>query len=143
MNPPVSILPPPRLASRKRRGRPLISLTPLIDVVFILLVFFMLASNFLHWRSIALNAPAEAAAGPSMEGALLVEVRPDGLRLAGETLSADALAARIGQRLAQTPDQRVLVKPAAGVPLQAAVDVLDRLSEAGATEIALIRDRDN
>ena len=44
------------------RRRPLISLTPLIDVVFILLVFFMLASSFLDWRSIDLNAPAQAAA---------------------------------------------------------------------------------
>ncbi|MEM6945656.1 MAG: biopolymer transporter ExbD, partial [Pseudomonadota bacterium] len=42
---------PPRLANRPRK-RLRISITPLIDVVFILLVFFMLASSFLDWRSI-------------------------------------------------------------------------------------------
>ncbi|WVM94262.1 MotA/TolQ/ExbB proton channel family protein [Halopseudomonas pachastrellae] len=38
---------------KKRRG---ISLTPLIDVVFILLLFFMLSSNFMHWRQISLSS---------------------------------------------------------------------------------------
>jgi len=136
---------PPRLASSagtpRGRRRPLISLTPLIDVVFILLVFFMLASSFLDWRAIELDAPAQAAASASMEGALLVEVRPDGLRLSGETVSLDALAERVAARLEAKPDQRVLVKPAAGVSLQEAVQVLDRLAAAGAAELSLIRDR--
>ncbi len=143
MRPPVSDQ-PPRLANSRHHGRagrrPLIGLTPLIDVVFILLVFFMLASSFLDWRAIDLGAPAEAKARGAMTGALLVEVRPDGLRLAGETVSLDTLAARVGARLAQKPDQRVLVKPAADVVLQSAVQVLDRLAAAGATDLSLIRD---
>jgi len=143
MSRPVSA--PPRLASNagtpRGRRRPLISLTPLIDVVFILLVFFMLASSFLDWRSIALDAPARAAASASMEGALLVEVRTDGLRLSGDTVSLDKLAERVAARLEAKPDQRVLVKPAAGVSLQEAVQVLDRLAAAGAAELSLIRDR--
>ena len=53
---------PQRLADsfgqRASRRRALIGLTPLIDVVFILLVFFMLASSFLDWRAIDLTAPA-------------------------------------------------------------------------------------
>ncbi|MBO8087018.1 MAG: biopolymer transporter ExbD, partial [Marichromatium sp.] len=42
------------LARRVRRNP--ISLTPLIDVVFILLLFFMLASHFDQWRALALDA---------------------------------------------------------------------------------------
>ena len=136
---------PPQLANRagqpQGRRRPLISLTPLIDVVFILLVFFMLASSFLDWRSIDLNAPAQAAAGPAMEGALLVEIRSDGLLLSGEPVSLDVLTARIAERVAAKPGQRVVVKSAAGVPLQDAVNVLDRLTEAGVAQLSLTRDR--
>ena len=125
----------------RRRRRPLISLTPLIDVVFILLVFFMLASSFLDWRSIDLNAPGRAGSSqPSMVGAMLVEVRTDGLRLSGESITVDGLETRIAARLEQRPDQRVLVKPAATVPLQQVVTVLDRLSTAGVTDLSLIRD---
>ncbi len=144
MNPSGSAPMPPRLANSagcpRGRRRPLISLTPLIDVVFILLVFFMLASSFLDWRAIELDAPAAAAAGSSLEGALLVEVRPDGLRLSGETVSLDGLTDRVAARVAATPDQRVLVKPVSGVSFQQAVRVLDRLTAAGAADLSLIRD---
>ena len=128
-------------ASRGQRRRPLISLTPLIDVVFILLVFFMLASSFLDWRSIELNAPGRAGGQPSMVGALLVDVTADGPRLAGESIGLDELYDRVSARLEQRPDQRVLVKPAPDVQLQEVVDVLDSLSEAGVVDLSLIRDR--
>lgn len=131
----------PHLGSSFRRRRAVISLTPLIDVVFILLVFFMLASSFLDWRSIELGAPGDAGAGAGFEGAMLVEIRADGLRLAGHAASLEEVEARLAKRLADKPDQRVLVKPAAGVALQRAVDVLDRLSRAGVRSPSLIRDR--
>ncbi len=138
MNRPVSALPPRRLANSTQR-RPLISLTPLIDVVFILLVFFMLASSFLDWRAIDLNAPAQTAAGSSVEGALLVEVGSEDLRLSGETMSLETLAARVAERVAVNPEQKVLVKPASGVPLQGAVEILDGLTSAGVIDLSLIR----
>ena len=138
----ASLPPLRRLADSKRIARrPLVSLTPLIDVVFILLIFFMLASSFLEWRAIALNAPPPAGGAGAMEGALLVEVMPDRVRLAGETLSLDALAGRIAKRVAQAPERRVVIKPAKGVSLQQAVQVLDRLTLAGAGNLSLVRDR--
>ena len=112
---------PHLLASSARRRRTLIRLTPLIDVVFILIVFFMLASSFSDWRAIELTTPEGAATGVSMEGALLVEIRRDGLRLSGEFVSLDALVSRIEERATLQPDPRVLVKPLPGVPLQEAV----------------------
>ena len=138
MRPPPSA--PPSLGVSPPRRRALISLTPLIDMVFILLIFFMLASSFLDWRSIALDAPAVAAAGTSMEGSLLVEVRADAIRLSGETVSGDVLSVRVARRLAERPDQRVLVRPAAGVALQRTVAVLDRLAAAGVRDMSLVRD---
>ena len=139
--PSASAPPLQRLAKKGKRRRSPVSLTVLIDVVFILLVFFMLASSFLDWRSITLAAPSAEASAAPMEGAVLVEIRPSGLRLAGRTLSLDALEAGLRARLAEKPDQAVFVKPAAGIPLQDAVAVLDRLSAAGVTKLSLIRDR--
>lgn len=127
--------------AKVRRRRQLISLTPLIDVVFILLVFFMLASSFLDWRSIALTAPSGGANAAPMEGALLIEVLPQGLRLAGRPVAPDRLEERVRSRLAEKPDQSIFVKAADGVPLQRAVTVLDSLAAAGATKLSLIRDR--
>jgi biopolymer transport protein ExbD len=131
--------PPLRLASRPRRRRSIAGLTSLIDVVFILLVFFMVASSFAQWRGIVLNAP-EPTGGESApaEGALLVELRTDGLRLSGEAVSLDALGASVNERLANRERRRVLLKAADGVPLQRAVEVLDRLHAAGIADVSLI-----
>jgi len=139
MTPDASAPPSLQLANRGTRRRSPISLTPLIDVVFILLVFFMLASSFLDWRAIDLNAPGKAAAGASMEGALLVEIRRDGLRLAGQTIGLPDLAARVGEKIRGKPDRKVVVRPDKGVVLQDTVAVLDALAAAGVRDLSLIR----
>lgn len=116
----------------------LIPLTPLIDVVFILLVFFMLASSFSNWRSLDLKIAAEGGATASGPRALLIDLGDDGdLRLNGAILTEPDLAARIEAALAQTPGRVVLVRPADTVSLQRTVDLLDLLKRAGASEISL------
>ncbi|WP_416899441.1 MAG: ExbD/TolR family protein [Minwuia sp.] len=123
-------------AAAEAPRRTIISLTPLIDVVFILLIFFMLASSFERWRAIGLEAQPPGAAGEAMLGAMLVEIRPDGLRLSGDAITAEALAARVSARMTAQPDQSFLLRAAAGVPLQRAVTVVDLLSDAGARRIS-------
>ncbi|WP_353161149.1 ExbD/TolR family protein [Salinisphaera shabanensis] len=121
-----------------RRRRSLISLTPLIDVVFILLLFFMLASSFLDLHSIVLDAPAEGSGAPAVEGALLVDVRLDGVRFAGQYVGMEELVQRVRIALADTPDRRVLVRPAERVKLQDTVRILDALSAAGVKQLSLM-----
>jgi biopolymer transport protein ExbD len=125
---------------QRRRHRARISLTPLIDVVFILLVFFMLASTFLDERAIKVDAPAASLGGTSMEGALLIDLRPDGLRLGGQRLTGAQLLARLAEHAARNPAQRVLIKPAPGVSLQDAVALLDRVMASGLTQVSFLRD---
>lgn len=128
--------------ARPRRRRAAISLTPLIDVVFILLVFFMLASSFLDWRAIDLGTPVRTGAAGAVEGALLVELRAADrgveLRLAGERLTPAALEARLRARLERVPEQRVLLRAGHGVPLQETVRLLDRLEGLGLQDLALL-----
>ena len=123
--------------ARRRRRRTLISLTPLIDVVFILLVFFMLATSFVDWRVLDVSVTQDGSGPASPEGALLVEVRPGELRLSGRPVADGILLDRVRARLAKRPDQAVIVKPAAGVSLQRTVAVLDLLSGAGVRELSL------
>lgn len=130
------------LAAQGQRRRQIISLTPLIDVVFILLVFFMLASSFLDWRAIDLNTPSESSGTSSLEGALLVELRPDGIRLSGERVSLSVLSEKISARVAKVPDQKVIVKAAHGISYQQAVNLLDRIAASNVVDLSLIRDQE-
>lgn len=115
------------------RRRPAgIRLTPLIDVVFILLVFFMLASSFLDWRAFELGLPpADATADPDTDP-IVVEVLADGgIELAGKRVPATALAGRVTAMLDTEPERVVLVRAAPEAPVQATVDVFDQLHVGG------------
>ncbi|MFO7855110.1 MAG: biopolymer transporter ExbD [Paracoccaceae bacterium] len=119
----------------RRRRRAAIALTPLIDVVFILLVFFMLASRFLDERSLTLSAAGGGGGG--MEGAMLLEVRAEGLRLSGEALTPEALAARLETRIAERPETRVILQAGEGVDVQRTVAAIDLAARAGVARLAL------
>jgi biopolymer transport protein ExbD len=128
-----------RALARTDRKRPLISLTPLIDVVFILLVFFMLASSFTEWRAIDLATANRTTATPSTDAALLLQVQADGaVDVSGEPLSPDALTARLEVLARADADRRVAVRPAPGVPLQRVVTVMEAASNAGFTSVSLV-----
>jgi biopolymer transport protein ExbD len=119
-------------APRTRR-RP--NLTPMIDVVFLLLIFFMLASRFGVDRALPLAAagPASGYSGPPR----LVQLTPTGLSLNGIPVTADNLAAALAP-LMQSPDDAVILRARAGADLQALVAVMDRLNAAGLTRLVLV-----
>lgn len=127
-------------APRRRRG--LISLTPLIDVVFILLIFFMLATSFFDWRALDLAPPVQAAAGPAEETAFLISLSGAGIEADGVAVEEGELAEAIASALATRPDRPVLIAPEDGTPLQRTVTVLDIARGAGAASVRLVRPAD-
>ncbi len=113
----------------------------MIDVVFLLLVFWMLVSSLIETSAIRLDAPDTRRAGGPSENSLLVRIAGnDALALNGTEMSLEELTSRIRQRVVIDPEQRVLVQPERGVALQRLVTVLDRLTEVGATNLTLVRD---
>ncbi len=119
--------------------RRLVSLTPLIDVVFILLLFFMLASSFVEWRAIGLNVATGRSDGRSEQAPLVIGVGDDGtLRLNGAALTLGELELRLRRSLARDATRALVLRPQADVPLQRMVSVLDRLAAVGGSNISLM-----
>lgn len=139
--PAMASAPPSRLANKFQRKRALISLTPLIDVVFILLVFFMLASNFLQFRSFELSAAGPGTPKTDRPAALTIALTPEGMTLEGRPVTEAALPSRLKDAMAGGKARPVLVKPAAGVPLQRAIAVLDLLRASGVEAATLTREK--
>ncbi len=142
-----------RVARRKRQG-PLISMTPMIDVLFILLVFFMVTSTFLDLDMIPLiggarpgpqsppeSPPAPAAAPERAEtGSLLVRLGADGRTyVAGQAVDAAALSAMVALRVAVRPSTPIMVLPSGSATTQALVSLMDALTRAGARHVRVVR----
>jgi len=120
-----------------KRRRHTISLTPLIDVVFILLVFFMLATSFTDWRPITL-ATGTSSAADSEQPPAVVRVAADGtLRYQENAVAPAALAQQLAAARRSGEISAVIVQPADDTPLAITVDTLDSLSGAGVEPLSL------
>ena len=117
------------------RARRKPSLTPMIDVVFLLLVFFMLAARFGLDTSLPLVAAGSGAAyaGPPR----LVDVAPEELALNGVAVTPAALVARL-QRMTDAPTDMIILRPAAETDLQRVVDVMLALNTAGFRRVVMV-----
>lgn len=113
------------------RRKSSISLTPLIDVVFILLLFFMLATSFTDWRQITLATGTTT--NPEQHSApAVVHVAPDGtLRYQGHVRSVAELAGLLKRKQNKGTISAVVVQPAPGTTLGPTVTALDALAGTG------------
>ena len=119
-----------RLPAPRRARRP--GLTALIDVVFLLLVFFMLASRF----GLPAAVPVAVAGGGAWEGPpRLVTVLPEGMLVNGAP-AADPAAALAP--LMPAGGGPVLVRAAPEVHLQRLVDAVEALRSGGIALLAVV-----
>lgn len=121
---------------------PEISLTSLIDVVFILIIFFVVTTSFdpraaLKLELPAADAPILAEAAPPL--VLVVDAQGryfiDGLEVLGR--GAGELARALGPHAGRDGDQPVVLRADARTPHQAVVTALDALGQAGITRISI------
>ena len=125
-----------------RRRRSLVILTPLVDVVFILLVFFMLAANFSDLRVIDMLTPAAAKEATKADsvGVVLIRVGRNGsLNISGLPTTPVRLAQEVAMRSVGDVEYSYLVQPDRGVSLQEVVSVVDLLKTSGARSVSLTR----
>lgn len=107
----------------KRQRR--LSLTPLIDVVFLLLIFFMLASTFKSFNSLPLAASGTPSQPVAMNKLLLLRVdEKSRITLNGNETALDNLTDGIN-KLAIADDMVLVVRPHEKTPLKTLVRVLE------------------
>ena len=116
----------------RRRG---VSLTPMIDVVFLLLVFFMLASRFGVELSLPVS-PSQGGQAPWQGPPRLIEVLPGALLLNGVPVADGALIDAV-TALTKTRADAVVLRPQ-GADVARMVSVLGRLERAGFSRLVLV-----
>jgi biopolymer transport protein ExbD len=131
---------------RRAAPRALISLVAMIDVLLILLVFFMVTSTYLDLDMIPALARDSAATGtaggaPAQDTSpLLIRIGQDGQPVVrGRALSPAELDTLIRTRLAASPGTPVVILPSGAAQAQALISVMDRATLAGASEVSVIR----
>lgn len=114
-----------------------IPITSLVDVVFILLLFFMLTSSFLDWNSIQLKSATGGSSDASSidQTQLLVLDKRGRMSLYSDQAQEDLSLAELLPSLKQ--DSPIVVFPQREVSVQSIVTTFDRLTSAGFKQVSL------
>ena len=120
----------------KRRG---IGLTPLIDVVFLLLLFFMLASTFARFSGVEVAIGGDGPPAATDTRTILLGVSGEGSYLVdGGATPEGEVAATLRER-AEGQDSRIVIRAAGEATTQDIVRALEIASGAGAADVVLAR----
>jgi biopolymer transport protein ExbD len=119
---------------QRSKRRKLISpnLTPLIDVLFILIIFFMLTTSFMRIESMEIILPSAAGKAGERQDVVHLFVYANGdIALGQRKIDQDELSTSLSRMFQKDSNTRVMVLTADGVTVQQLVNVMDRVYTMG------------
>jgi biopolymer transport protein ExbD len=116
-----------------------INVTPLVDVVLVLLIIFMVVTPLLK-QEVPIELPlAEQSRGAEDAGQVTVSLAADGRRLInGEEVPAEALVERLTAMYAERPEKTIFLEADRSLSHGQVVDLMDDCRAAGIVQIGVV-----
>ncbi|MEW6536508.1 MAG: biopolymer transporter ExbD [Candidatus Auribacterota bacterium] len=127
---------------KKKMG---INITPLIDVVFLLLIFFMVSSTFIEKPGIDLSLPkAKTAEMQKAENIIITLDKTGVIYINGEKISPDILGKELSKlRLEKSADEPVILEADENIPYKDVIFVMDTARDIGFSSIVALTTTQN
>ena len=132
-----------KIAKQQDQGGAEIDLTPMLDVVFIMLIFFIVVASFIKEAGVEVNRPDNNQPDdPEDSTSILVEVASDNqIWMENRRVDIRAVRANIQRLLAEDPEAPVTIKVEKGAEAGVVVDVADAARESGVAAVNWASDR--
>jgi len=105
-----------------------VDMTPMLDIVFILLIFFIVTTSFVREESLLVNKPKNGKNTPNNDPTMLVRVDENGrITFNGKDVDIERLEARIENFLAKNQTNSVILIPAYDAKYDKVVAVIDKV----------------
>ena len=126
-------------SNKKRRPAIEVNITPLIDIVFILLVFFLITATFSQNPGIEVDLPkASSSTQKEQEDVIIVSLTKEGnLILQGQMFSLDALESELDKMFATRTKATIIIQADAKTHHVNVVKVMDISRKIGFTKLAI------
>ena len=117
-----------------------INITPLIDIVFLLLVFFMLATSFIQKSTIEVNlSSGKTVKIDNEKNTAIVILNKKGLiYLNNKLINVSNIRKEINNIVQKNPKYRVLIKSHKKIPVQKVIRLIEEIRLAGTDNIKLV-----
>jgi len=120
-----------------------INLTPMLDVVFIMLIFFIVTATFIKEAGIQVERPDAVTAESQEDAAILIAISAnDEIWIDREERDPRALRGVIQQLHAENPKGSIVIQADEGSTHETLVKVMEAAKAAGVTNVAIASDKD-
>jgi|TARA_R110000782_G_scaffold44130_4_gene98980 biopolymer transport protein ExbD len=115
-----------------------IDMTPMLDIVFIMLIFFIVTSSFIKESGITVQSPSAATATEQPKGNILIAISPEGaIWIDRQPVDVRAVRAAVERMLVDQPDSTVIVQADRDSRSGLVIQVMDQVRLAGVVDVAL------
>ena len=130
--------------ARRRRSRDMdeseVNLTPMLDVVFIMLIFFIVTTSFVKESGVEIERPEASAASPRPDAQVMVAITPQGaVWVDGKPVDAHRVGAAVADLVSD--EGSVVVQADRNSTTGRLVEVMDQIREAGVDKVAVAATR--
>ncbi|MCX7725956.1 MAG: biopolymer transporter ExbD [Chitinispirillaceae bacterium] len=120
-----------------------INISPLIDMVFILLIFFIITTNFNRQTGVDVSKPKAQSAVYQGQKTILIGITREGtIHIFGRQVGLDRLKYIIARELEKQPDASIVIVADRQSILGQAVAVMDQCALAGAKNVSIAADKE-
>ncbi|MFK5953806.1 MAG: biopolymer transporter ExbD [Desulfobacterium sp.] len=125
-------------ARRGRKGNLELNMAPLIDMVFILLIFFLVTTSFVKETGVDISRPAASTAVSKTGTTILIGVTRDNtIHMDKREIDPRAVRANVERALAENPEASVVIVADKESLTGLVINVMDNCKLAGAENVAL------
>jgi biopolymer transport protein ExbD len=130
-----------RRRQNRRKSESEVNLTPMLDVVFIMLIFFIVTASFVKESGIEISRPGASTAVRKEKGNILIAISAnDQIWMNRRQVDPRALRANIERAHAENPQGAVVIQADKAAKTGLLVQVMDAAREAGVKDISLAAD---
>ena len=120
-----------------------IDMGPLIDMVFILLIFFIVTTNFNRQTGVDVTKPkAQSAISQGAKTIMIGVTREGTIHLYGRQVSLERLQMVIKQEVTKSPETSIVIIADQDASIGKAIEVMDQCSLAGAAKVSIAADQE-
>lgn len=115
-----------------------VDMTPMLDIIFIMLIFFIVTTSFVKPMGIDYNKPESAQKSRAKGDNVLITVSKTGLvTMEGRQVDMERITANIERKLAEAPGAAILIQADGETLHGTVVGVMDRVKAAGVSKISV------
>lgn len=121
-----------------------VDMTPMLDIVFIMLIFFIVTTSFVKESGVTVSRPSAQTAAEDKKGNIMVAIKPNGeIWIDKRAVDVRSVRANVEKLKAESPESAVVIQADTEARTGVLVKVMDQIRLAGISNISIAADPGN